>query len=129
MLNISDWFYAFKAYFTFVNLRWQLNQDGAGSNLQTRTIQLDQRYLQQKIFSPECSVEEGLQLIDTLSCLDFNLYGDLAEFNVWELRCTNKFLKDVEAVKADALMQRLICMYVLMASRGIILINNQANTY
>jgi len=89
---------------------------------------LNKRDLQNKIFS-DIGVDDAFELIDIFCCHDFNAFGDISEQNMWDIRCTTKFINGVSAFKDSKYLQKVLCFYILLAGRGVLLIKDFKKLY
>ncbi len=91
-IDKSKWTEGFSIYYSYLNMKWRVEQDGGGFNAHTREIKLEKKHLAHKIFQDDTQTAEALQLINTYCCIDFNPYGDMISENHWEPRCSDTFI-------------------------------------
>jgi hypothetical protein len=81
------------------------------------------------IFSDEISTVDGYNLVDVLPCLGFNPFGEFIKKKKFEVRYTDKFVRDVSTLKGDATRLKYVCYYILLAFQGIWVNHNFAQQY
>ena len=128
-LLLHDWADAFEIYFKFKNYKWKIAQDGGGVHFHTRPWKLNKKAILTKLYDETLTKEDAVELINCATCLKFNPFSDLEVDNYWDPRCSDQFLADVKQYKDDPRMLKVICFYMIMAARGVLMIHDYSKLY